>query len=85
MTDDARDWPAAWRQWLQARFGEELQGDRLEAAVTECEAFRGLWMPQARIAAASSGPKSGEPPRPEPLDNGEMPFVHLLPPSRHTQ
>jgi len=75
MPDPTQDWPTAWRAWLHARFGDDLSGAEMEAVVVECEAFRALWQPLVEVPAGNPGPED-----PPVLDNGEVPFVHLLPP-----
>lgn len=79
MPDPNHDWPAAWRAWLKVRFGDDLADERLEAAVAECEAFRALWQP---LADADGGDRPLDRVLDTALDNGELPFVHLLPSMR---
>jgi hypothetical protein len=58
-----RDWPAVWRDWLRARFGERLDAAALDAAVEACEQLRAVWEPLLSVAP----------------DNGELPFPNALP------
>ncbi len=64
MTED--NWRQAWREVLRAKFGDRLRGERLEAAVDECDALRTLWGPLAESSPGAS------------LDNAEQPFPNPI-------
>jgi hypothetical protein len=58
-------WKEAWRRWLRARFGDKLTGEAVEQTIAAAERTRAMGEVLARA----------------PLDNGEMPFSNLLPPT----